>query len=426
MLRKGTASFQRYPSCGGDRAAAPTQHASVSLDPAGPKVVMLLRVCVLAALLAGCAANPPPDAHYSPPPARIPAALTGPQATDPAMPEPGRAAADRLAAAIATYQAIAAGGGWGSVPAAATALKPGEIDLRVPALRARLAVTDGAPASSPTPYLYDEVLAAVVRAFQARHGLETDGVVGRATLEALNVPVEARLDAMIRSLAKMALQEPTWGERYIVVNAAAAAYRYVDGGTVIAGPAIVGKPTWQTPELNSVIDRIDFNPSWTVPHRIAAAEIWPKVRKDASYLAKHNMTVAGGTIRQRPGPGNPLGQVKFSFDNPYSVYLHDTNSRTLFAKAERHLSHGCVRVSDAMTLARMLVGESAGWSEARIDAALAETGTTHVRLDRPIPVHIVYNTAWVAEDGTINLRPDVYNRDAKQIIVKPAQQLDAD
>jgi murein L,D-transpeptidase YcbB/YkuD len=276
------------------------------------------------------------------------------------------------------------------------------------------------------PTLYDDGLAAGVRAFQARHGLEADGVVGRATLEALNVPVAARLDAMTRSLAKMAHQEPTWGDRYIAVNAAAAAYRYVDGGRLIAGPAIVGQPTWQTPELDSVIDRVDFNPSWTVPQRIAAAEIWPKVRKDKSYLAKHNMTVVDGMIRQRPGAGNPLGQVKFSFDNPYAVYLHDTNRRDLFAKAARHLSHGCVRVSDALTLARVLVGENAGWSDARIDAALANTGTTRVPLDRPIPVHIVYNTAWVAEDGTINLRPDVYNRDGKQIITKPAQQLDAD
>lgn len=424
MLRKGTASFQRYASCAGDRAAGAFLSLSVSVDWAGPKIVMLLRVCVLAILVAGCAASPPLVADSAVPATRVPAALTAPPA-DPGDPA-GLAASDRLAAAIATYRAIAAAGGWGSVPAAATALKPGEIDLRVPALRARLAVTDGVPASAATPYVYDDVLAAGVRGFQARHGLEIDGVVGRATLEALNVPVEARLDAMTRSLAKMARQEPAWGERYIAVNAAAATYRYVDGGTVIAGPAIVGKPTWQTPELDSVIDRIDFNPSWTVPQRIAAAEIWPKVRKDKSYLAKHNMTLAGGMIRQRPGPGNPLGQVKFSFDNPYSVYLHDTNSRALFAKAERHLSHGCVRVSDAMTLARILIAGNAGWSEARIEAALAETGTTRVALDRPIPVHIVYNTAWVAEDGTINLRPDVYNRDTKQIIIKPAQQLDAD
>lgn len=388
---------------------------------------MLLRVCVLAVLVAGCASSPPLEAGFSAPATHVPAALTGPQAEiDPAAPEPGRAASDRLAAAIATYQAIAAAGGWGTVPAATQPLKPGEIDLRTPALRARLAVTDGMPASSASPYLYDDGLAAGVRTFQARHGLEIDGVVGRATSEALNVPVAARLDAMTRSLAKMALQEPAWGERYIAVNAAAATYRYVDGDTVIAGAAIVGKPTWQTPELDSVIDRIDFNPSWTVPQRIAAREIWPKVRKDASYLAKHQMTVVDGMIRQRPGPGNPLGQVKFSFDNPYSVYLHDTNSRTLFAKAERHLSHGCVRVSDAMTLARVLIAQNAGWSDARIDEALAKTGTTRVALDRPIPVHIVYNTAWVAEDGTVNLRPDVYNRETQRTRPRPAQQLDVE
>lgn len=388
---------------------------------------MVLRVFLVALLLAGCVSRPPVDPGATLPPSHVPAALTGPQADPPAQaPESRSPAADRLAAAITTYQAIAAAGGWGSVPAAAQSLKPGEIDLRVPALRARLAVTDGVPAGTAAPYLYDDTLAAGVRAFQARHGLETDGVVGRATLEALNVPVEARLDAMTRSLAKMARQEPTWGERYIAVNAAAATYRYVDGGTVIAGRAIVGKATWQTPELDSVIDRVDFNPSWTVPQRIAAAEIWPKVRKDPSYLAKHHMQVVGGMIRQRPGPGNPLGQVKFSFDNPYSVYLHDTNSRTLFAKAERHLSHGCVRIADAMALARTLVGENAGWSEARIEEALQRPETTRVALDRPIPVHIFYNTAWVAEDGTINLRPDVYYRDTKRTRPRPAQQLDAD
>jgi len=390
---------------------------------------MFLRVCVLSVLLAGCATSPPPQAGAASPATPVPAALSiapssiAPSSIGPAETDPPT---DRLAAAIARYRDIAAAGGWGSVPAAGPSLKPGAMDARVPALRARLAVTDGVAAVSASVEFYDDLLVAGVRAFQARHGLEVDGVVGRATLEALNVPVEARLAAMSRSLAKMALQEPTWGDRYIAVNAAAATYRYVDGGTVATGVAIVGRPTWQTPDLDGVIDRIDLNPSWTVPKRIAAAEIWPKVRKDRSYLAKHQMTVVDGVIRQRPGPGNPLGQVKFFFDNPYAVYLHDTNRRDLFAKSERHLSHGCVRVSDAMALARALLAGNPDWPGARIDAALLRPGTTRIALNRPIPVHIVYNTAWVAEDGTINHRADVYNRDGVWTRPPPAQQLDAD
>lgn len=387
----------------------------------------------MAALLTGCSLKLPFDssqelvqtapavsiASYAPLPV-----LTTPEIQTAVVKPTAR---ERLASAIAEYKQLAADGGWPTVPSAKKSLKPGETDPRVPALRARLALTDGVPAVSATPEFYDAELEAGVRRFQARHGLEDDGAVGRGTVEALNVPIEVRIAAMELSLAKMEKQEPTWGDRYIAINIAEASYRYVDGDEIITGLAIVGQPNWQTPELDSVIDRIDLNPSWTVPSRIAAQEIWPKVKKEPDYLAKHGMKVIdGGKIYQGPGAKNPLGQVKFVFDNPYSVYLHDTNRRDFFEKDVRYLSHGCVRVSDPLTLASALILKNEGWSDEKIEEALAKKGTTRVKLERPVPVHIVYNTAWVAEDGVIHLRADVYERDGKAKLAKTAQQLDAE
>ena len=385
---------------------------------------MVVRLCLLAILVVGCAPNiqagtggKGPLTAASIPPASLPvAASRSLESGAPTSSSPVLGPAEiRLAASISQYKILAAQGGWGTVPDGPLALKSGFVDGRVPALRARLAITDGVPAGSFEPELFDDVLAAGVRRFQARHGLEPDGAVGRQTVEALNVPVESRLAAMEHSLVKMAGQERTWGDRYIAINIPEATYRYVDGARVLTGPAIVGQPTWQTPELDGVIDRIDLNPSWTVPPRIASEEIWPKVEADANYLAQNEMSIVDGLIRQQPGSANPLGQVKFAFDNPYSVYLHDTNRRDLFASAMRYRSHGCVRISDPMELARALILQNSNWSEERIEEALTKKDTTYIPLDHPIPVHIVYNTAWVSEDGSLNFRADIYQRDNSQI-----------
>jgi murein L,D-transpeptidase YcbB/YkuD len=315
----------------------------------------------------------------------------------------------RLRAVIPTYRSIEASGGWPLVPVGPK-LELGADDLRVEALRRRLLVTGDLAEIGPQPRYFDVALDAAVRRFQARHGLAADGVVGRNTLAALNVTVGERLATMELNLRR--LQHREWGERYVVVNTAAASYRLVDRGQqLFERVAIVGRRDWPTPLLDSVIDRLEFNPYWVVPPRITRLEVLPRIRRDPDYMWRNDMHWANGQIVQNPGPKNPLGKVKFLFANPYSVYLHDTNNPSLFGRWDRFLSHGCVRVSGALDLARYLLAGDPAWPAQRIEESLRSDRNVQVRLATPIPLHVVYDTAWVDAAGVVNFRQDVYGRD---------------
>lgn len=317
----------------------------------------------------------------------------------------------RLRAAARAYQDIQAGGGWPSVPAGPKLVR-GDEGPRVEALSRRLLVTGDLTEASGHTDGFDAALEEAVKRFQRRHGLLADGVVGAATLDALNQPVARRLDSMAINLARLQQEERDWGLRYVAVNTAAATYRLVDGGRqVFERVAIVGRRDWPTPQLDSVIDRLEFNPYWVVPPRIARLELLPKIERDPDYMRRHDMHWVGGQIRQDPGPQNPLGVVKFLFSNPYDVYLHDTNSPKLFERQDRFLSHGCMRISDALALAAYLLKDDPQWSPDRIEAVVKAGRNLRARLVDPIPIHVVYDTAWVDESGTVQFRDDVYGRD---------------
>jgi len=316
-----------------------------------------------------------------------------------------------LRAAFETYQDLAARGGWASV-SPGKRLETGSHGPRVVALRQRLSVTADLTEVSGEPEEFDLPLEAAVRRFQARHGLEPDGIVGVQTLAELNVPIGRRLATMKVNLSRLLNGKRDWGARYVVVNVAAASYGFVENGrSVLEGPSVVGRPDWPTPPVDGIIEHIEFHPYWTIPPRIAAREVWPRAKRDPGYLRRNHMRVVDGRLRQDPGPDNPLGKVKFIFPNPYSVYLHDTNHPELLAQAKRFRSHGCVRISDALNLARMLLRDDAAWPEARIDAVIAGGRNTRVPLVAPVPVHLVYDTAWVDDRGIVQFRDDVYGRD---------------
>lgn len=365
---------------------------------------------LLSAGLVGAAIDPNDPASL----AERPSALSEVAAADDPIPRlrellPTDATFWRLRAAIQAHRSIAADGGWPLVPLGPK-LELGADDPRVEALRRRLLVTGDLVETGPQARLFDVALDVAVRRFQARHGLEVDGIVGRNTHAALNVPVEERLAAMELNLRR--LQHREWGQRYLVVNAAAATYRLVDRGQqVFERVAIVGRPSWPTPQLDSMVDRLEFNPYWVVPPRITRLEVLPKIRRDPDYMSRNDMHWVNGQIVQNPGPKNPLGKVKFLFANPYSVYLHDTNSPQLFERRDRFLSHGCMRVSEALDLARHLLADDPVWPDTRIEQILHSGGTVQVRLAAPIDLHVVYDTAWVDEGGTVNFRQDVYGRD---------------
>ncbi len=339
---------------------------------------------------------------------------------------------NRLRSALQQYREIESRGGWPVVPDGPV-LKPGNRDARVSALRRRLVDTGDVvnQGGEQDSNFYDHGLAEAVKRFQSRHGIDPDGKVGPQTLVELNVPVTARIDQIRASLERTRWVFRDIQEDYLVVNIAAFTLDFVrDQRRVWTTPVQVGKPYHATPIFQSSMKYLVLNPTWTIPQGILKNETLPDIRADPDYLVKQNMSVVTPSgvivdpttidwntpfrysIRQEPGPKNALGRVKFMFPNQYMVYLHDTPSRGLFARADRASSHGCIRVQNPLDLAELLLQGTQGWDRSVIDQTVESGMTTTVFLAEPITVKLLYWTAMAAEDGTVSFFRDVYNRDA--------------
>ncbi len=324
--------------------------------------------------------------------------------------------------AMARYEDIAAHGGW---PVVGKQLHKGTQGADVARLRARLAAEgDLSPAISPsadpaTANLYDSDIVAGVTHFQSRHGLDANGKVDAPTLAELDVPVQERIRQLQVNLERRRWLPADFGPRYIVVNIPDFRMKLVeDGQTSLEMKAIVGKaPHNQTPEFSGRMTFMVLNPSWNIPDDIVAKEIKPAMAKDPGYLERKRIevTTVGSQTRWRalPGATNPLGQVKFVFPNPFDVYLHDTSAGSLFNSSRRAMSHGCVRLEKPIDLANALLRDDPKWTPDAVQDALATGESQVVSLHNPLPVHLLYLTAWVDDDGTVQFRRDVYGRDAK-------------
>lgn len=281
----------------------------------------------------------------------------------------------------------------------------------------------------------DATLVAAVEAFQRRHGLQVDGIVGRATLAALNVPVAARIAQLRINLERLRWVFRDRAEEFVAVNIAAFQAVYVVQDEVRwRGRAVVGQPFRQTPIFKAELTHLVLNPTWTVPPTILRKDILPKLRQDVGYLRQRKLRVfdrEGRSVdasmvdwqsvsvarfpyllRQDAGPDNALGRIKFMFPNAHAVYLHDTPARALFDQAERTFSSGCIRIEDPLGLAELLLDEPQHWNRAGLAAALASGRTRRVDLPRTVPVMLLYLTAFPGSDGALNFRRDVYARDA--------------
>ncbi len=342
----------------------------------------------------------------------------------------------QLRKALAEHRALAEAGGWPAVSEGPT-LKPGATDTRVPQIAARLAATgdiDDATAYGSSD-AYDDRLEAGVRKFQARHGLDSDGVIGPATLRAMNVPVEDRIDQIRVNLERARWVFDDIEPHFIIVNIAGfKAYVVRDGEIEWETQVQVGKTYHQTPVFRDEMKYVVFNPTWTVPYSIATKEMLPRIKNDPTYFDTRDFDIkdrSGAivdpksidwsqlsranfpyTFVQRPGPRNALGRVKFIFPNQYSVYMHDTPSKSLFGRAERAFSHGCVRTQNPFELAEVLLADK-GYDQAKIQETLDSLETTTVYLSQPIPVFLLYWTAEIGPDGDMMFYTDVYSRDAR-------------
>jgi L,D-transpeptidase YcbB len=360
----------------------------------------------------------------------------------------------RLRDTLARYREIAAHGGWPEVPENVR-LRPGSRGPGVALLRARLAASGDlaelAPAAAPSPAaspgvsptgaatraptaVFDAEVRAALKRFEARHGLPADGLPDRATLRALNVPVEARIEQITLNMERWRWLPESLGARHIIVNVPT--YQldvYENGHVVLPMRVVAGTKENPTPIFMDRMENVVFSPYWNVPPNIARNETIPAVMSDPGYLARNDMELVKGnrvvspgsvswsaveagdyTFRQRPGAKNALGHVKFLFPNQFDVYLHDTPADNLFARTDRGYSHGCVRVEKPLELAEYVLRAQPEWTRERILSAMHSGSEKWVTLKEPLPVYILYMTAWVDTDGTVQFREDMYGHDEKQ------------
>lgn len=424
--RDSAADLATAVGAAGDHGLDPTLfHADLMGERIGPddwaeRDVLLTDAALkyAAAMTRGLSAPPvPPDerAAGSPPNAdvidglagalsngRVPAWLEG---LPPASGEYGR-----LKAALATYRAMAEAGGWDLMPAALATKRRGKL---IPALRQRLAV-EGDLSFDDGSAKYDESLRDAVARFQARNGMRADGKLSAKTIERLNVSASQRVAQLALNLERLRLQGADIPATRVEVNApAATAVLFREGRPHLSMNAVVGAPGHDTPTLSSTIDTIILNPQWTIPQSIIKNEIKPALKRDKDYLVKNRMYWAGDQLIQEPGPHNALGRIKFDFPNRYSVYLHDTPARRLFLDPERAQSHGCVRLEKPIDLAAELLADDPRWDRDAIEQGIRDGATRRIALSTPMPVVIIYQTAFVAEDGLVHFRPDVYGLDTQ-------------
>lgn len=341
----------------------------------------------------------------------------------------------QLREALRTYRQIRDGGGW-PVVAEGQTLRGGMADDRATVIAERLAISgDLDNTVSGADGMYSAEIAEGVRAFQARHALDADGVLGPATLAAMNVPIETRIDQLRISLERARWVMGGLEDAFIIVNIAGfRAYLVQDGVVAWDTKVQVGTPYHQTPVFRDEMTYVVMNPTWTVPYSIATKEMLPRIQSDPDYFATRTFDVrnrAGEnvdpesidwsqlsrrnfpyTFVQRPGPANALGRIKFIFPNEYAVYLHDTPSKSLFGRSERAFSHGCIRTQNPFDLAERLLAP-AGWDRARIDALIASAETRTVHLAEPLPVLLMYWTADVDTEGNYMFYRDIYERDQR-------------
>lgn len=306
-------------------------------------------------------------------------------------------------------------------------------------LRKRLAVTLGYIEFNPEDEdLFDQALQDQVIKFQQRNGLEADGVMGKATVQVLNIPVKERIETIEANLERWRWISDDLGDHYIIVNAPGFDLQARENDNqAFETKVIVGSPSRQTPVFSAMMKYMVLNPDWVVPPSILKLDVIPEVLKDSAYLAKKNMKIirVDGIevnsssidwkslsenrfpymIQQEPGQNNPLGRIKFIFANPYDVYIHDTPSHSLFLRNVRTFSSGCIRINNAFEMAQYLLKDDPDWIPARLQQVIDKGLKRTIILKNPIPVHILYFTAWADDDGTAYFGKDIYNRD-KQLI----------
>ncbi len=333
--------------------------------------------------------------------------------------------------AVARYEQVVANGGWPQVPLN-DRLRTGARNPAVPALRQRLKLAGDLDPAAVENDVYDSYVETAVRRFQVRHGLSADGRPGKLTFDALNVPPDQRLSQLKTNLARLRAFDTKSAQRFVVCNIPAAQLEAIENGTVMSRHiAVVGKPDRPSPDINSRIVEINFNPYWTVPVSIVRKDLIPKMQAEPDYLTKNKIRIldpknnelppaqinwfseeaVNYKFKQDPGDLNSLGSIRINFPSPHGVYMHDTPYKNLFGEDVRFHSSGCMRIQNVRDLVSWMLSETSGWSRIEIDEVIKSGERKDAKLKTPVPLHWIYVTAWSTADGVVQFRDDIYNRD---------------
>ncbi len=343
--------------------------------------------------------------------------------------------------AIDVYDGIVARGGWPTVPHV-DELRVGMRHPSVVDLRSRLSISGDLDPSAVGNDIYDSYVEEAVRRFQARHGLTVDGILRAATLIAMNVPAATRRDQLKVNIGRLKTLTTNLGPRYVVANIPAARVEAIQNDVVVSRhTAVAGKPDRPSPDINSKIIQVNFNPYWTVPASIVRKDLIPKMQDEPDYLTENHIRILDSrqrelqpsdinwysedatnyTFKQDPGAKNSLGSMRINFPSPYGVYMHDTPLKNLFGDDFRFHSSGCMRVQNVRELVIWLLDETKGWSAEEIDRVIKSGERKDAQLAKPVPLHWVYVTAWAASDGVVQFREDIYGRDGLGAPAIPAE-----
>ena len=328
--------------------------------------------------------------------------------------EPVSAQYNQLKKYLIQYYTLQKSGSWQPIPESEQKVfKPGDSSTAIAFIRQQLFVL-GDLQLNDSSNIYDDDLKAGVIAYQHRFGLSEDGAIGPAVLREMNTSLEDRIKQILINMERLRWMPAEPSSDYLLVNIPEfRLHVYEDGVYKFNMNVVVGSTAHNTVIFSGNMKYIVFSPYWNVPNSIVKNEILPGINRNSNYLANHNMEWNNGSVRQKPGPKNSLGLVKFLFPNSYNIYLHDTPSKSLFGESRRAFSHGCIRLSQPAKLANFLLRNNSNWNEQSIDSAMHAGKEKYVTLKPEVPVVIGYFTAFVDKDGKLNFRNDVYGEDKK-------------
>lgn len=316
------------------------------------------------------------------------------------------------------YRALDTGSTWPPIVLPLPRLKPGDSAPVVTLIKARLYKLEDYHGDTLNNH-YDTILQNAVKQFQFRHGLPVNGLPDKATLAELNIPLKSRISQILVNMERSRWLPVTLSSIYLAVNIPEFKLHVYHADSLLwSCSAVVGQTMHQTTVFYGEIKYVVFSPYWNIPPSIVRNEILPGIKNDPNYIAKHDMEITGyldglPVVRQKPGPMNSLGLVKFMFPNSYNIYLHDTPSKSLFGETSRAFSHGCIRIAEPVRLANFLLKEDKEWNPEKIAAAMHAGKERYATLAQKVPVFIAYFTAFTDRDNRLNFRKDIYNLDGE-------------